>query len=167
MIRNIPNVILQLLKNCFRNSVLIFISALILVFGNSVNIWHFCCDVCRNNAVEVVSTGNCRHFQEQDNHKKSKAAQSLIHSRFCNGECPADMGLDEESCYEEHYCMTLDDQVFIPHIKPILQISTLFVLPINLWFNEPESFFQNKNLYTGIFPPLGREILRSICILRC
>ena len=155
------------MKNRFRNSILILISTLILVFGNSVNIWHFCCDVCRNNAVEIVSTGNCSHFQEQDNLNKSQISRSLIHSRFCKGECPADTELEQESCYEDNYFITLDDQVFIPHLKPICQISSLFVLPANLKQTESEFVFPNKNPNSQTFPPLGKEILRNICILRC
>jgi len=162
--------ILHFVKNRFKNIVLILISSLLFVFGNSVNIWHFCCDVCRDHANEVIINGDCSLYHEHDNNNYCETAQSRNHSGFCNGNCFADIAIHEgcghESCYEECFSITLDDYTSIPNIKSFCKIFSSLALPTILKPAEPKYFLTYKNLYAEAVPSSGRQILQNNCTLR-
>jgi hypothetical protein len=155
-------------KNRFKNIVLILVSALLLVFGNSVNIFHFCCDICRDHAKEVITSGDCSFYHENNDDFETTSLEN--HSIYCKGNCFADAAFQEdcghESSYQECLSITLDN--FKPdfNIKPIYTLLSTLVFVSFPKPAEPDFINTHKFYYAEAFPLSGRQILDKNCTLR-
>jgi hypothetical protein len=158
-------------KNLFKNSILISISAILLIFGNSVNIWHFCCDICREHAMELIQDGDCSIYHENNTHSDCGSSKTVYNSRICDDKCSSDIFLREdcghEISYEENISVILDDHITVPVIK--VNENVMFTLVAQVSANISESGFLISNIIFNsvAFPKSGRQILQCHCIYRC
>lgn len=161
-----------MIKSCLRNTALLLMCLLFIVFGNRISICHFCCDLCRSHGLAVIENGTCHEemsLKKTILETKKCLSGKLTHSRFCNGECFADIHLEKGdnhgTCSEEILSVNLDSQT--PHFKldVIPQIlANLFCRPEEPADLEASLLLPKK--HQCIIPIPGRNILAKTCVLR-
>jgi len=156
------------MKRCIKNTILITIAPLLLLFGNTVTICHFCCDACRSQGREIIAESQCHVLvREIQNAQNNNALQ--VHSAICHGNCFADISLEQGdehgACSEEIYSITLDNQT--PDFRfdlPVGQSSS--IIPQTFIRIEQEPILVNYNIIIQGIPLSGRQILEKNCVSR-
>lgn len=146
---------------------ILFLASLIFLFGNSVNVWHYCCDLCQNQGPEVIENGIC-HEKSSAPCCKTDPNQQSSHSSNCSKDHTSVQYIgqaNDHACFLENISIFLDIQDFKTEHK-ILSHDLLMVVACVLFQFEP---FQTPTyqLTNSLHPPLsGRQILALNCILR-
>lgn len=148
-----------------KSTLLVFMALLVFLFGNSVNVWHHCCDMCFGHEHYVVSEV---HSKEKGNESCCLGDRHLgvteNHMHECAGSC--DQTLRHHSCFLENVSIVLDENVS----RSVQLIPSIFVYQA---FLPTLSRFELDSpplllIYRSGLPPLeGRQILAKNCILRC
>lgn len=156
------------MKTKVKNTILLFFASLLFLFGNSVNIIHFCCDLCRSEGFEVLEDMHC-HDESDITSCDNIVTENNNHSLHCNGNCPLDQSVSKEKhnhkCRIDRISIELDDYVSKSNLKIFsntLLFSQIFAENLNI-FTNPQNDFRDL-----IHSPLktGKSLLKSNCILR-
>lgn len=156
------------MKTKVKNTILLFFASLLFLFGNSVNIIHFCCDLCRSQGFEVVEDMHC-HDESDIACCENIESENNNHSLHCNGNCPLDQAVSKEKhdhkCRIDRVTIELDDYVSKSNIKIFsntLLFSHIIADDLSIYTN-PQNNFRDLP-----YQPLktGKSLLKSNCILR-
>jgi hypothetical protein len=148
---------------------LLVLALILLLFGNSVRVWHFCCELCRENSLEIMFQGNCEPVHHccsaadaADpwlNHTLVDDNNTLPHNTSCSntsGQAPG--------CYSETITIPFESSHKLIKFLPVGQFVQVLVLPLNL--------FKDAHTATTSFAPhiaarsSGRLLLSLHCVLR-
>jgi len=146
---------------------ILFLASLIFIFGNSVNVWHYCCDLCQNNGPEVIENGIC-HEESSDLCCTTIPNQQSSHLPNCYDDHSFDQHIgqaENHSCFLENISIFLDKQNFKTEHKILSHELFVFVASVLFQFDPYQS--PCYQLTKSLHPPLsGRQILTLNCILR-
>ena len=160
------------MKTCVKNTALCTIAFLLFLFGNSVNVIHFCCDVCRVQGTNVFTEDIC--------HEKLGVGVFLSNSNSSNPEI-----IDvENGCSVQgiHSPFHLTHQHEVCSLSRITIILDVIQKNLNNRHSVQKAFlysdfflkaFSLKTissitypLYNRAISLAGRILLNKICVLR-
>jgi len=153
------------------NTVLYTIALLIFIFGNSVNVIHFCCDVCRVQGTQVFNEGVCHEFESTDVISFSDRTNTEVHGGLFScfgkdGRYPFQLTDEHEECSINRISIILDE---FQSLKLIFLLFITVFLFSGFYMND---FLTKRNhsafslIQPYIIPLTGRQLLNRICILR-
>jgi len=154
-------------KSNIQTLLILFLASLIFMFGNSVNVWHYCCDLCQSHGPEIIENGLC-HEESSKSCCKTTSDQQSSHLPNCSNDGSSDQYIvqpDDHACSLENISIFLDKQDFKTEHKTLS--GKLFVLVANILFQFDQNQRPTYQLTNSIHPGLsGRQILALNCILR-
>jgi hypothetical protein len=158
-------------KNRIKNTALYTIAFLLFFFGNSVNVIHFCCDVCRAHGSQIFTERICHEKISVDKLLKSDLPNLQTHDdAFCNhgqeGNCVSHLTHQHEICSLDRISITLDN--FHWNFKTKLLILAAFLFGtgfLGAFFARTTSDISFP-FYSYAIPLAGRQLLNKICVLR-
>lgn len=143
------------MKQGLKHLSLLLLALVLLLFGNSVSIWHFCCDLCRDRGVEIIAQGNCmpvHHDCEGHEVKSADHTSCSFHSD------------QEAGCYSETLSIPYEFSSQTHKIFPVQQYIQLLIEPSVLFFVQDAGLFSFAPLIAA--RSSGRVLLSLHCILR-
>ena len=152
-----------------KNTTLYIIAFLLFLFGNAVNVIHFCCDLCRTQGTEVFTENNC-HESENIASVSVNSINTPDRSSSCTDhlqtQLPFQLNHQHNSCSLETISINLD--YFHKNIKVIPVVLTLFQDLNEQLQNLAVSAAKSVKppLYTSAVHLSGRSLLNNICVLR-
>jgi len=167
-------------KTRIKNTTLYTIAFLLFLFGNSVNVIHFCCDICRVQGTQVFTENNCHEqvinkilWNNSDNSGNLNQTTPGNSRNTANSTCsttnlnhfPFQLNHQHNTCSLENISINLD--YYQQHINLIPSILSLsYIIDENRNLAESATKVHNTPLYTSAIHLAGRRLLNEICILR-
>lgn len=153
-----------------KNTSLYIIAFLLFLFGNTVNVIHFCCDLCRTQGTEVFTESNCHDSEKIESVTFKYEVANAHNSGTCKDDLqtqiPFQVNHQHNSCSLETISINLD--YFHKNINVIPVALTLYQDLNEQLQNLAVSAAKSVKppLYTSAVHLSGRSLLNDICVLR-
>jgi|GEM_PF-1783716 hypothetical protein len=158
-------------KTYLKNIALCAIAFLLFFFGNSVNVIHFCCDICRTHGTQVFTENICNEEHAFLNSELSGEFDTDSHDgNFCSSIMqdgfPFHLNHQHEACSMDR--ISIIQEVLSDHLKVFQPFWVILsIIPVLLFdvAYHAHLVFIFPHHHSGI-PPAGRLLLNRICVLR-
>jgi len=159
-------------KTCVKNTALCTIAFLLFLFGNSVKVIHFCCDVCRVQGTNVFIEENCHEkpgtgvFFSNSNDSNQKIFNGNNCCAEQKNDSPFQLTHEHEVC--SLICISIILDEFQKSLKYQLLVQVTHLFSAN--FLKDLSAKTTSNIlvtsYSYAIQLAGRQLLNKICVLR-
>lgn len=157
---------------------LLVLALVLLLFGNSVRVWHFCCELCLEHSLEIMYSGNCGPVHSTcaagDADDNASGHSCLAHPLSAATESGSEdapwssCAFHSEllpACYSETIEIPIENVLPSSKYLPVFQWLSALIRPLDLFKTTQAELSSLYPLF--VWRSTGRDLLHLHCVLRC